>query len=1170
MTGTGHRVGRGTRRAPRVVVAVATFLLGAVGVSTPLAADAPSTAVGTAARADLEPVPGTGAPRPRLLFDPGSEADLVARLGREPYRTLFVRSHDQATGWEAASTLGDLTGTNQLRLHRAAKVRAFEYALDRTASGGAAVPFADADARRAAGDAAVAVLLQMLDRSRLAVPAPIGGWDRDITSSEEIVMAAQTYDLLAGTGYPFAPDDEAEIVRRIAAATRELRLNFVDPSTASGYATLHQNNHRTKTGTALVVAAVALADQVPDAREWFDTGADLVDDTLRYVLLTGDGAYAEGPFYWRFSTQNVVAYLAVWERFLGHGSWTTESGLVLPALVDHPLLARNHRWMLDTAVPDGTMAPIDDGNPGRSFFHGVLPDGTPTLAAGYWQWARTPQPYDIDGNISLGPDAIVAYDDSIDPAPPDWEPSQVYVEGGTATLRSGWDGDATMALVLGEHDTASEFGRDRTGAGRWPQSHEHAEPGSFMLYAHGERLALDPGYLTFATHSKVNRPEHHNVVLVDGSGPADYLGASIAWATDTAGRPPAEGQSTLSGFVRSDVADGVTVSTAYRGAHVERRTLLLPGGVLVVADAVAAPEADELTWMLHGNGGGTSGGAYEATPTGGRWTIGGARLDAAVSVSTGAPTLSTVEATHEVPYTQERTHTALSATAPAAAPSTEPSAAVGAVQVLVPTAADAAAPTLSRPAIVDHAAVEVASPDGGTIGVVRRGSGSGLLAIGRVVTDGDLLVVERDVRGGLVAVWADGAHVVATADGVELVSDAAGTLAWRADGVGGAHVVADTTSPTVRVTQPGAAVVGVDGACGASTTVAGTTSVSLNADPTARLLATAAPASPAADAGPDVRVDPGTSVVLDGRASCDADGDALTPSWELVSAPAGSTWSLTGGDGWRPVLTADRVGPYRVRLVVTDATGRRSDETEVLVIAGAQCADGVDDDLDGLIDSDDPDCDGPPSPAPRAVGDWAVPWVTNVYRDFLGREPDAAGLAWWVAALDEGGTRSDLLIRLRGSAEARRRMVADAFATHLGRAPSAGDLAYWSGFLAHRRHDQMVVELLTSAEFAARAAGRGVIGFTYEHLVGRAPTREELVSAEMLVYFQGRRAFVVRTFHAAEAAGIRVDQAYARLLHRSPDLPGRAYWVDRLAAGTDQATLLLALAASPEYAARPA
>ncbi len=730
---------RWRRRLAALVLAALTATAAVAGVG-PLPGDATHPAAAQAAA----PVPGSGAPRPRLLYEPGAEDLLRARLDREPYRTVFLRMHQQAQGWQT-TPLGDLGVAPQRNLLRVAKVRAFQYALDRTVVDGQVVPFPDEAARTAAGDQARDVLLQMLDRSRLAVPPPIGGWDRDISTSEEIVMAAQAYDTLVGAGYPFTEADEAEVVRRIAAVTRELRLNFVDPSSAGGYTALHQNNHRTKSGAAMTVAAVALADQVPDAREWFDTGADYVDDTLRHMLLTGDGAYAEGPFYFRYTTQNLVAHLGLWERFLGTASWTTEDGLEIPSLVDHPLLARTHRWMLDTSVPDGTMAPIDDGNPGRTHFWGAVDPSTPTTAEGYWQWSRTPQAFDIDGNITLGPDVIATYDDSITPREPGWEPSQIYVEGGTASLRSGWDRDATMAVVLGEHDTASEFGRDRTGTGRWPQSHEHPDPASFMLYAYGERLALDPGYLTFTTHGLVNKPQDHNVVLVDGEGPPDYLQASIAWGTtgDLQGRPPAEGQSTLADPVVSGAGDAVSVATAYRGAQLTRRVVLGGDRYLVVADALDAPEADDLTWMLHGNGGGTSGGAYERTGTGGRWTIGGARLDSAIATSTGDPTLTETETTHEIPYTVARTHTALEATSPAAEGTT------AAVQLLYPSPTGDAAPVTARDvAPGGHPRLQVTDDSADlVVTVVRRGADGGTIEADGVTTDGDLLIVERTGDG---------------------------------------------------------------------------------------------------------------------------------------------------------------------------------------------------------------------------------------------------------------------------------------------------------------------------------------------------------------------------------------------------------------------------------------
>ena len=113
------------------------------------------------------------------------------------------------------------------------------------------------------------------------------------------------------------------------------------------------------------------------------------------------------------------------------------------------------------------MAPIDDSNPGRSYYFGTLPQTLPSTAPRLRGWAV---------------DAAAVRDRWLGRAGPEHDrrlrrqrhaathrigPRRaLYVEGGTAVLRSGWDRDAMAVVVLGEHDTASEFGRDRTGAGR--------------------------------------------------------------------------------------------------------------------------------------------------------------------------------------------------------------------------------------------------------------------------------------------------------------------------------------------------------------------------------------------------------------------------------------------------------------------------------------------------------------------------------------------------------------------------------------------------------------------------------------------------------------------------------------------------------------------------------
>jgi hypothetical protein len=83
-------------------------------------------------------------------------------------------------------------------------------------------------------------------------------------------------------------------------------------------------------------------------------------------------------------------------------------------------------------------------------------------------------------------------------------------------------------------------------------------------------------------------------------------------------------------------------------------------------------------------------------------------------------------------------------------------------------------------------------------------------------------------------------------------------------------------------------------------------------------------------------------------------------------------WLLEGGDTWTPRLHADRIGPYRVQLVVTDSDGAASLPAQVLIIAVTPCEDGIDNDVDGLIDSDDRDCDTPVACVGDCSGDAEV------------------------------------------------------------------------------------------------------------------------------------------------------------------------------------------------------
>lgn len=76
---------------------------------------------------------------------------------------------------------------------------------------------------------------------------------------------------------------------------------------------------------------------------------------------------------------------------------------------------------------------------------------------------------------------------------------------------------------------------------------------------------------------------------------------------------------------------------------------------------------------------------------------------------------------------------------------------------------------------------------------------------------------------------------------------------------------------------------------------------------------------PIANAGVDQVVDVNSRVLVNGSASYDADGNALTFAWEFVSKPEGSTAVLETPNSLQTVFNADKTGEYVLRLVVRDA-----------------------------------------------------------------------------------------------------------------------------------------------------------------------------------------------------------------------------------------------------------
>ena len=198
-------------------------------------------------------------------------------------------------------------------------------------------------------------------------------------------------------------------------------------------------------------------------------------------------------------------------------------------------------------------------------------------------------------------------------------------------------------------------------------------------------------------------------------------------------------------------------------------------------------------------------------------------------------------------------------------------------------------------------------------------------------------------------------------------------------------------------------------------------------------------------------------------------------------------------------------------------------------------------------------------------------FVRLLFRDVLGRTPDAGGLRWWVSLLEDGASRSAVAARFRRVPEVDQRVVRTLYATYLGRNPSADELSLWTGFLgAGGRVEEVASQLLGAPERWAEAGGDvdRFVADLYADVLDRRPSGSEAGAARSQVEAAGTTDAARALLHGSESAGRRVDHLYDALLRRRPDPTGRAYWVDRISSGGNLVDLLFSVAATSEYAAQ--
>lgn len=108
----------------------------------------------------------------------------------------------------------------------------------------------------------------------------------------------------------------------------------------------------------------------------------------------------------------------------------------------------------------------------------------------------------------------------------------------------------------------------------------------------------------------------------------------------------------------------------------------------------------------------------------------------------------------------------------------------------------------------------------------------------------------------------------------------------------------------------------------------------------------------------------------------------------------------------------------------------------------------------------------------RSSGSNSRAWVTDLYVEILGRQPDAPGLATWLGKAAAGTPRAEIAFAFYQSVESRTKRVTDLYRHLLGRSPDRGGLLHWREVLDDGRDVKLAVELARSPEYQNRSVHR--------------------------------------------------------------------------------------------------
>ena len=198
--------------------------------------------------------------------------------------------------------------------------------------------------------------------------------------------------------------------------------------------------------------------------------------------------------------------------------------------------------------------------------------------------------------------------------------------------------------------------------------------------------------------------------------------------------------------------------------------------------------------------------------------------------------------------------------------------------------------------------------------------------------------------------------------------------------------------------------------------------------------------------------------------------------------------------------------------------------------------------------------------------------VKSLYADLLGRQPDAGGLAACTNEILLTGSATSTATGLSNSDERLMVFVTAQYRAALHRDPEPAGLTFW----VRKLQTGWTVPDLQAGVYGSYESlavlGQGNVqtwvGAIYQSILGRTASPSEAAAWAAYAAAKGRQAAVAGISHSEEAARVRLAAYYQTMLGRAPDPSGIAGFVPVLMAGRGDILVPIYIGQSTEYWAR--